>query len=329
MGFVMGISTFSSSSQPHFFYSHHRKPHEFGKRRRIYACMQHHDPNDDVSCHRRAFLFMGVAVLPFLNLKARAFENLAPDESENSARAQELNQMAEVQTQSDASSNPVLTLSGSLGILASGVLGAFYALAQKEKSVDIATIESMKNKLVEKEAAILSMQKSFESKLQKEKESRKSLESNLEDATKALDETNQNTKILSQELEVSKNTISVLEDEKEVLYKSVDEQKQAIQVARENMEDAHNAILKLGKEKESLEKKVSKLEKELAVAKGEILQLRTVKNTSETAQKKENENGSEENAEKVNENGSEDEKETVTVKKVRRRKRVVSQQEES
>ncbi|MFS7974244.1 hypothetical protein Hanom_Chr09g00866301 [Helianthus anomalus] len=81
MGFVMGISTFSSSSQPHFFYSHHRKPHEFGKRRRIYACMQHHDPNDDVFCHRRAFLFMGVAVLPFLNLKARAFENLAPDES--------------------------------------------------------------------------------------------------------------------------------------------------------------------------------------------------------------------------------------------------------
>lgn len=43
--------------------------------------MQQHDPNKDDFCQRRAILFMGVSVLPFLNLKARAVENSAPDES--------------------------------------------------------------------------------------------------------------------------------------------------------------------------------------------------------------------------------------------------------
>lgn len=41
--------------------------------------MQHPEPNDGVLCQRRAILFMGISVLPFLNLKAKAFENLASD----------------------------------------------------------------------------------------------------------------------------------------------------------------------------------------------------------------------------------------------------------
>lgn len=135
--------------------------------------MQQHDPNKDDFCQRRAILFMGVSVLPFLNLKARAVENSAPDESEDSARAQERNQIAEVPTNGDSSPNPFITLSSGLGIVASGVLGAFYALAQKEKSANMMTIESMTAKLVEKEAALVSMQKNFESKLQNEKEEKK------------------------------------------------------------------------------------------------------------------------------------------------------------
>lgn len=89
MGFAMGTSSplhstpycsFPSSSQPLFFNYSQRKPHDFTKKRKLYACMQHPEPNDDVFCHRRAILFVGISVLPFLNLKAKAAQNLAPDE---------------------------------------------------------------------------------------------------------------------------------------------------------------------------------------------------------------------------------------------------------
>ncbi|PWA62263.1 hypothetical protein CTI12_AA365630 [Artemisia annua] len=82
------------------------------------------------------------------------------------------------------------------------------------------------------------------------------------------------------------------------------------------MEDAHSIIVKLGNERESLDKKVIKLEKELAAAKGEILRLRTSMSSSGTV-------------EKVHKNESENENAAVAVKKVRRRKKVESQQEES
>ncbi|KAJ0436584.1 hypothetical protein HanHA300_Chr16g0592401 [Helianthus annuus] len=84
MGFAVGASPplhFPSSSQPLFFNFCHTKPHDFTKTRKVYACIQPNEPNDDVFCHRRAILFMGISVLPFLNLKAKAFENLAPHES--------------------------------------------------------------------------------------------------------------------------------------------------------------------------------------------------------------------------------------------------------
>ncbi|KAI3759671.1 hypothetical protein L6452_07658 [Arctium lappa] len=231
MGFAMGTSSplqsssstyhhhppfpsFSSSSPPFFF---QRNTHDFSKKRRIYACMQNHE-NDDVSCGRRAILFVGISVLPFLNLKSKAAENLAPDELEDSAREHELNQIAEVQpTQRDASPNPFLTLSSGLGIVASGVLGAFYALAQKEKSADNATIESMKAKLVEKEAAIVSMQKSFESKLVNEKEERseqiRKMNQEKQALTSQLSSANSTVNGLGKELQKEKKFIQDLKNE--------------------------------------------------------------------------------------------------------------------
>ncbi|KAI3765055.1 hypothetical protein L2E82_15079 [Cichorium intybus] len=64
--------------------------------------------------------------------------------SESSARAQERNQIAEVPTNGDSSSNPFLTLSSGLGIVASGgVLGVFYALVQKESKNGVDTLYIM------------------------------------------------------------------------------------------------------------------------------------------------------------------------------------------
>ncbi|KAF2301330.1 hypothetical protein GH714_022815 [Hevea brasiliensis] len=116
----------------------------------------------------------------------------------------------------------------------------------------------------------------------KDREARKSLETDLEDATKSLDEMNRNALILSGELEKANSRISNLEDEKEVLYKSLTKQKNASKEAQENMEDAHSIVLMLGKEREILEKKAKKFEEELAFAKGEILKLRSQINSSKT-----------------------------------------------
>nr|GEU64220.1 hypothetical protein [Tanacetum cinerariifolium] len=172
-------------------------------------------PNDDAFCHRRAFLFMGLSVLPFLNLKAKAAQNL---ELENPARAQELDQISE--THGGASSNPFITLSSGIGILTSGVLGAFYALAQKQKSANLATIESMTTKLVEKEAAIVSMQKNFESKLQNEKEERNEqikkidrLTVNLKKASDDKEELNMQLKDKLFSIEVMQERINLLNNE--------------------------------------------------------------------------------------------------------------------
>lgn len=38
--------------------------------------MHHEGPNEDVHRKRRAMLFVGISVLPFLQLKARALEGL-------------------------------------------------------------------------------------------------------------------------------------------------------------------------------------------------------------------------------------------------------------
>ncbi|KAI3848436.1 hypothetical protein MKW92_023096 [Papaver armeniacum] len=141
------------------------------------------------------------------------------------------------------------------------------------------------------------------------RESRKTLETDLEKATKALEEVNKNVIILSKELDVANSTVSNLEADKETLYKALMEQKNISSEARENVEDAHNLIMRLGQERESLEKRVKKLDDELGSAKGELLLLRDQINTSKT----------------ISENGKESKKTegnaTVAVKKITRRRK--------
>ncbi|CAN1317429.1 MAR-binding filament-like protein 1-1 [Linum perenne] len=122
-----------------------------------------------------------------------------------------------------------------------------------------------------------------EQQILEDKEARKVLESDLEEATTSLAEMNRNALTLSRELEMARSKIVSLEDEKQLLNKSVAEQKNAVIEAKENMEDAHSMVLKLGKERESLEKKAKKLEDGLASAKGEILRLRSQMNSAKTA----------------------------------------------
>ncbi|KAJ6878423.1 serine/threonine-protein kinase GCN2 [Populus alba x Populus x berolinensis] len=71
-------STSSSSSQP---LSLHVKKNSnnnemTGRRRVVSACMGQEDPKDIVFSKKRAVLFLGISVLPFLQLRARALEGL-------------------------------------------------------------------------------------------------------------------------------------------------------------------------------------------------------------------------------------------------------------
>lgn len=113
----------------------------------------------------------------------------------------------------------------------------------------------------------------LETQILKDKEERKGLESDLEEATNYLDEMNENATMLSRELKLAHSQISSLEDEKDKLYTCYKVQNQGYQEGRVNLDDAHNLIMRLGKERESLIKRVKKREGELAAAKGEILRL--------------------------------------------------------
>ncbi|KAL3528788.1 hypothetical protein ACH5RR_008110 [Cinchona calisaya] len=145
--------------------------------------------------------------------------------------------------------------------------------------------ESAVNDLHEEKAIVASLNrelKAYDTKISEEREARKSLERDLEVATRSLNEINRNAVILSGEVELANTHISSLENEKDALYKSLAKQKQISQEARENMEDAGSLIMRLGQERESLEKRAKKLEEELAATKGEILRLRTRINSSKT-----------------------------------------------
>lgn len=125
--------------------------------------------------------------------------------------------------------------------------------------------------------------KAMENQITKEREARKSIESDLEEATRSLEELNGNALELTKELEEATAEVFSLQEEKEALYNSLAEHKHLSDEARENMEDAHNLVLRLGEERLSLEKRAKKLENELASAKGEILRLRSQQvNSSKT-----------------------------------------------
>ncbi|KAH0466949.1 hypothetical protein IEQ34_004187 [Dendrobium chrysotoxum] len=138
-------------------------------------------------------------------------------------------------------------------------------------------VETTKNQLQEERKLVTNLNKELEAsgrQILKDSEARKSLEADLDQATRSLDDMNRSALLLSRELENTNSRSASLETEKDILYKSLVEQKNITKDALENIEDAQNLITRLGGEREKLEKRSKRLEEDLAAAKGEILRLR-------------------------------------------------------
>ncbi|KAF5466653.1 hypothetical protein F2P56_016560 [Juglans regia] len=204
-------SSSSSFSQSTFFHSCARNADTKRKNFAPMACLYHEDPNDGVHRKRRAILFVGISVLPLLQLTARAFEHLGAEERE--LKEPEENQEAEA-LQRDAPPNPFLSLLNGIGIISSGVLGAFYALGLSEKTATNAAVESMKSQLKEKEAVIFSLERHFDSKLLNEQAERtKQLRKAKEEQQCLLNQLNSANSVitgLGQELKNEKRLIQEL-----------------------------------------------------------------------------------------------------------------------
>ncbi|KAL0719388.1 hypothetical protein Bca4012_068712 [Brassica carinata] len=144
--------------------------------------------------------------------------------------------------------------------------------------------ETTNKKLEEERVTVLVLEremKAMKKQVSIDREARKSLETDLEEAVKSLDEMNKNASTLSKELETVNTHVSSLENEKEMLQRTLEEAKNASKEAKENVEGAHSFLIGLRKEREVLEKKVKKLEEDLCSAKGEILRMRSQQNDNE------------------------------------------------
>jgi hypothetical protein len=95
---------------------------------------------DVASAKRRAFLLVGISVLPFLQLRSPALA----DERGNEIKTSKVDLETEVAVVSEGTSpNPFLALLNGLGIFSAGVLGALYALARQDTKAAEETIESV------------------------------------------------------------------------------------------------------------------------------------------------------------------------------------------
>ncbi|KFK38951.1 hypothetical protein AALP_AA3G181200 [Arabis alpina] len=143
---------------------------KFKRSRAPSASLRREDGSEyDASVKRRAFVLVGISVLPFLQLPSRAMA----DERDNGIKTSKLNQETEVAVSEGTSSpNPFLSLLNGLGIFSAGVLGALYALARKDARTAEETVESLKNQLKDRERALISKEKDFEARLQLEQEER-------------------------------------------------------------------------------------------------------------------------------------------------------------
>ncbi|KAG0465366.1 hypothetical protein HPP92_019530 [Vanilla planifolia] len=138
-------------------------------------------------------------------------------------------------------------------------------------------VETMSIDLKKKKQASWELEEELEvlrKQVMQDLEARKTLEVDLDNATRSLDEMNESNMLLSKELDYITSSSASLEAEKEMLYKYLAEQKYIAKEAQENIEDAHNLITRLGSEKENLERRFNRLVEEPAAAKGEILRLR-------------------------------------------------------
>ncbi|GAB4842160.1 MAR-binding filament-like protein [Ancistrocladus abbreviatus] len=147
----------------------------------------------------------------------------------------------------------------------------------KKELIDVyKKAESASYSLQEEQKMVASLNtelQALERQISKDREARKSLETDLDEATKALDEMTKSALMLSRELEIANSRVSSHEEERDFLSRSLEEQKKISQEAKDNLEDAHNMVMRLGSERESLDSRTRELEDELASLKSEILRL--------------------------------------------------------
>ncbi|MFQ6665397.1 hypothetical protein Gotur_032152 [Gossypium turneri] len=307
------------------------------------ACLTHEDPNDDVLGKRRAVLLVGISILPLLQLRSQALEistlrrerprksksleegtrelptevatGKSTEESdvnkpeESQIAVFELNKPEESrkleESWGDSRSNPFLSLLNGLGVLGASVLGALYALVQKEKNTNNEILESfainlafigkmqIKIELQEKEVAIIMMEKDFESKLLIEREERtKQLKEAKEEQLALRDQLNSanstitglgcelnNEKRLIEKLKVQidslQNNLSEVREEKRSLKQELKEKLNSVDVLREK-------VNLLGSELNDKEVSIQKLSTLLAGKESEFKNLiTTYKQTEE------------------------------------------------
>ncbi|XP_022724885.1 MAR-binding filament-like protein 1-1 isoform X2 [Durio zibethinus] len=197
---------------------------------------------------RRTVLFVGISILPFLQLRAKALEGSTLKTElnkleENQIAESGLNKPEENQkieeARGDSPSNPFLSLLNGLGVFGAGVLGALYAFVRKEMKATDETLELMKIKLQGKEAEFFKMEKDFESKLLNEREER----------TKQLKEGKEEQLSLMDQLNSANTTIKGLGQE-------VKNEKKLIEKLKVQIDSLQSNLSKDGEEKISLEQKL-------------------------------------------------------------------------
>ncbi|GFZ07996.1 MAR binding filament-like protein 1 [Actinidia rufa] len=186
--------------------------------------------------------------------------------------------------QGDASPNPSLSLLNGLGVFGSGVLGALYALARKEKIASEAMIDSMTKNLNEKEATIVSLEKSFELKLLKEKDERNKLVKKANEEQQSLmnqlKSANSTITGLGQELQSEKrsaaNLNAQIENLQTDLSKAAEDKKELAEKMKEKLssiEFLQEKIALLGSEINDKEDTLCKLNSSLAAKESELKKL--------------------------------------------------------
>ncbi|CAA0837236.1 MAR-binding filament-like protein 1 [Striga hermonthica] len=155
----------SSRSPFPFRNAHTRRSH-----RTAMAYARQENLKDKFFCSRRLILFMGFAVMPIIRRRAGAIQALDADNIE--LKEQDWKEKEKESVQESSSRNSFFLLLNAIGF---AVLAALYASTKKEKDAADATIESMKIKLNEKEAAIACLEEKFETELLNERETSKKL----------------------------------------------------------------------------------------------------------------------------------------------------------
>ncbi|MQL74229.1 hypothetical protein Taro_006605 [Colocasia esculenta] len=194
------------------------------------ASLRPEDAKESGNTTRRALLLVGFSAMPFLQLRAASAAVEAPEKDKQDTKMAEAqapgskmqdsssytqqneNEHAGVQ---QAPGNPFVSLLNELAIIGSGVLGALYAISQREKADMEITIESMKTTLTEKEATTVLLKKESERKLLEQQEEHQKQIRNLKE-----DEV-----LLSSQLSSERGKVTALGKELQNEKRSVEELK--------------------------------------------------------------------------------------------------------